>query len=184
MYFICEQYLTASVRFIHFLLCFRCWGELQTMIFEKMKRNCFLQLFSIVLAVHTIQDGLMVNAASASHKGMSNKQISGTFSLSLSLSSSQYVRVYRLDCAISEIQQQTRNNNEKHEETKTKTKYESTTDKIEYNRIHVSRTIGFTNHLISIRYSIERLFVKAGKTDMCCSICMGTWGLVSKIFPI
>lgn len=62
----------------------------------------------------------MVNAASASHKGMSNKQISGTFSLSLSLSFPQYVRVYRLDCAISEIQQRTRNNNEKHEETKTK----------------------------------------------------------------
>lgn len=45
------------------------------MIFKKMKRNCFLRLFSIVLAIHTIQDGLWLNvAASASHKGMREKR--------------------------------------------------------------------------------------------------------------
>lgn len=49
------------------------------MIFKKMNRNGFLQLFSIVLAMHTMKDGLIVNASSASHKGMrtymNNKQI-------------------------------------------------------------------------------------------------------------
>lgn len=45
------------------------WGGTQ-MFFDKMKRNYLLRLFSIVLAVHTIQDGLIVNAATASHKGM------------------------------------------------------------------------------------------------------------------
>lgn len=50
------------------------------MIFNKMKRDCFLRLFSIVLAVHTIQDGLIVNAASASHKGMTQCTLSRYFS--------------------------------------------------------------------------------------------------------
>lgn len=54
----------------------RFWFEVydsgkKKMILEKMKRNCFLRLFSIVLALNTIHDGLMVNAGSASHKGMS-----------------------------------------------------------------------------------------------------------------
>lgn len=35
-----------------------------------MKGNYFLRLFSIVLAVHTIQDGLIVCAANAHYKGM------------------------------------------------------------------------------------------------------------------
>lgn len=52
---------------------------MQTMIFDKMKRNYFVRLFSIVLAVlavYTIQDGLIVSAANAPHKGMNwnNKQ--------------------------------------------------------------------------------------------------------------
>ncbi|XP_055305385.1 probable WRKY transcription factor protein 1 [Sitodiplosis mosellana] len=44
-----------------------------------MNRNCFLRLFSIVLAVHTIQDGLIVNAASASHKARPKIDLSDPF---------------------------------------------------------------------------------------------------------
>lgn len=41
------------------------------MSFNKMKKNNFQRLLSIVLVVHTIlQHGLIVNAASISHKGM------------------------------------------------------------------------------------------------------------------